>query len=80
LVVRDRVGIKPLFYSIVAGQSILFASEMKALLPSRQIDTRMDLQALDAFFTYSYIPSPLTIFQGVRKLPPGHLLKVTRSV
>jgi asparagine synthase (glutamine-hydrolysing) len=76
---RDRVGIKPLFYSIVDGQSILFASEMKALLPSKQIDTRMDLQALDAYFTYSYIPSPLTIYQGVRKLPPGHLMKITRS-
>lgn len=77
LVVRDRVGIKPLFYSLVAGQSFLFASEMKALLPSNQIDTQMDVQALDAYFTYSYIPSPLTIFQGVKKLPPGHMLKIT---
>lgn len=68
---RDRLGIKPLFYC-VTKEKILFASEMKAILQDSAIAKDIDLVALDSYFTYTYIPSPLTIFKGVRKLEAGH--------
>lgn len=76
---RDRIGIKPLFFSIVNDEKILFASEIKALLASNEIVLEMDLQALDAFFAYGYIPSPLSIYKGIRKLLPGHFLRVDQK-
>lgn len=79
LLARDRVGIKPLFYSVIGGEEIVFASEIKALRRHQGISARMDLQALDAFFTYGYIPHDLTIFEGIRKLLPGHLMEVSPS-
>lgn len=73
LVARDRLGIKPLFYTQVNG-ALIFGSEIKAILASNLVDKNLDYQALDAFFTFTYIPAPLTIYRGVRKLEPGHLL------
>jgi len=73
LIARDPLGIKPLFYSQVGG-TLLFGSEIKAVLASGVVDKEMDYQALDAFMTYTYIPAPLTIYRDVRKLEPGHLL------
>jgi asparagine synthase (glutamine-hydrolysing) len=73
LLARDRLGIKPLFYAR-DGSLILFASEMKALLASSMIAKDLDCQALDAFFAFTYIPAPLTIYRGIEKLEPGHLL------
>lgn len=74
LIARDRLGIKPLFYSIL-GEKIVFASEMKALLQNEAVSKEIDFSALDAYFTYGYIPSPLTIFKSIRKLDPGHYIK-----
>jgi asparagine synthase (glutamine-hydrolysing) len=65
---RDRFGIKPLYYRAERGE-LVFASELRAL-PRGEID----LDALDAFLAFNSIPSPLTIFRDVRKLPAGHLL------
>jgi asparagine synthase (glutamine-hydrolysing) len=73
-IVRDRLGIKPLFYA-AQGSKILFASEIKALLEDETVSREIDFSALDAYFTYSYIPSPLTIFKAIRKLEPGHCLR-----
>ncbi len=73
LLVRDRLGEKPLFYAYRNG-SLVFASEMKAILAGPHADRSMDMEALGAYFTFSYIPAPMTIFKGIRKLPPGHLL------
>jgi asparagine synthase (glutamine-hydrolysing) len=73
LIARDRLGIKPLFYA-EAGGSLLFGSELKAVLASGLVGRELDLQALDAFLAFTYIPAPLTIYRGVRKLEPGHLL------
>ena len=73
LVVRDRLGIKPLFYA-QSGDTLVFGSEIKAVLASGLPSKKLDYQALDAFFTFTYIPAPLTIYTDVRKLEPGHLL------
>lgn len=68
---RDRFGKKPLYYAQI-GDRLVFASEMKAVLKYPGIGMAVDHAAMDLFFTYSYIPSPHTIFSSVRKLPPGH--------
>jgi asparagine synthase (glutamine-hydrolysing) len=65
---RDPYGIKPLYYR-ETGDELQFASELRAL-PRGEID----LDALEAFLAFNSVPGPLTIFRGVRKLPPGHLL------
>ncbi len=70
---RDRFGIKPLYYRI-AGTTLSFGSELKALLRQPGFEREVDLDALEAFLAFNSIPAPLTIFSGVRKLPPGHLL------
>lgn len=68
---RDRFGKKPLYYALVNGV-FLFGSELKAILMYDEFDRKLSFEAMDYFFTYMYIPSPLTIFQGINKLPPGH--------
>jgi asparagine synthase (glutamine-hydrolysing) len=73
LIVRDRLGIKPLFYA-QRGGTLVFGSEIKAVLASGVVDRDLDYQALDAFLAFTYIPAPLTIYRGIRKLEPGHLL------
>lgn len=73
LIVRDRLGIKPLFYARV-GDILLFGSEIKAILAANLVERDLDYQALDTFFTFTYIPAPLTIYRKVRKLEPGYLL------
>ena len=70
---RDRLGQKPLVYRH-DGPRITFASELKALLalPDRDVPRRVDPRALDAYLTYGYVPHPLSILEGVAKLPPAH--------
>ncbi|MBW7938064.1 MAG: asparagine synthetase B, partial [Candidatus Omnitrophica bacterium] len=70
---RDRIGVKPLYFACL-GQSILFASEPKALLACNRIDSSLDPEALDAYVDLLYVPPPLSIFRGIRQLPPGHHL------
>src|SRR3954469_1790938 len=67
---RDRVGKKPLFYSMRDGE-ISFASELRALMQDQGIDRALDYQAMDCYLGYGYVPSPLSIFKAVRKLPPA---------
>jgi len=70
---RDRVGIKPLYY-LVHGDTLLFASELKALLSWEGWERTIDYEALLQYLTFLYIPAPLTIFKAVRKLEAGHRL------
>lgn len=70
---RDHVGIKPLYYWS-NGRTLIFASELKAVITHPLAPRQIDLAALDHLLTLEYIPSPLTIFQDVHKLPPGHWL------
>ncbi len=73
VLVRDRLGIKPLYYHL-GNSSLTFASEIKALLVWPDIPAEVDLPALDGYLSYLYVPAPATIFRGVKKLEPGHLL------
>jgi len=71
---RDRVGKKPLFY-FVNQRGIFFASEIKAILVDRSVPREPSPEAIDHFLALQYIPSPMTAFQGVKKLPPAHWLE-----
>jgi asparagine synthase (glutamine-hydrolysing) len=73
---RDRVGIKPLYYACLP-EGFLFASELKSLLAHPKTPRDLDHQALRQYLSYEYVPSPGSIFQGVKKLPPGHTLTLT---
>jgi asparagine synthase (glutamine-hydrolysing) len=73
LLARDRVGIKPLVYSW-DGRSLRFASEIKAILQDPEVPRELDRDALMEYFTYLCVPSPRTIFRGIRKLPPASYL------
>jgi asparagine synthase (glutamine-hydrolysing) len=70
---RDRVGKKPLFYSLRDGV-LSFASELRALLQDPDIPRDVDFEALDAYLALRWIPAPLSAFEAVRKLPPASLL------
>ncbi|MDT7538080.1 MAG: hypothetical protein QOI82_1665 [Actinomycetota bacterium] len=70
---RDRVGKKPLHYA-VTPTGIAFASELKALLRHPAVDRDVDLDALDHYLSFQYVPAPWSILRGVRKLPPASVL------
>jgi asparagine synthase (glutamine-hydrolysing) len=70
---RDRLGIKPLYYTEAKG-SFLFASEIKAIVEHPDVAASIDLEALDLYLTFRYVPGPQTLFRGIKKLAPGHLL------
>ena len=70
---RDRFGIKPLYY-LHTSSHFLFASELKALVRSRDVVRKLDASAMADYLIYRYVPSPKTIWQGIKKLPPAHLL------
>ncbi|MDD5132684.1 MAG: asparagine synthase (glutamine-hydrolyzing) [bacterium] len=74
LLARDRVGKKPLVYAIRNG-ALVFASELKALLAWPGFQPGIDPEAIHYFITYQYVPSPLTIFKEIRKLPPASILE-----
>ncbi|MBI2173785.1 MAG: asparagine synthetase B, partial [Candidatus Omnitrophica bacterium] len=70
---RDRVGKKPLFYYNDA-RAFRFASEPKAILADPEVPAEPDPLAIHHYLTYQYVPSPLSAFRGMRKLPPAHYL------
>lgn len=71
---RDRLGLKPLYWTEATG-GLLLASEMKGLLAHSGVDRELNLTALDDFLTYLYVPAPKTIFGGIHELPPGHWIE-----
>ncbi|VVB60043.1 Glutamine--fructose-6-phosphate aminotransferase [isomerizing] [uncultured archaeon] len=70
---RDRLGIKPLYYALING-SIVFASEIKAILLHPDIKRKVDNEALYSYLTFGYVPAPRTMFSGICKLPPASTL------
>lgn len=75
-VARDRLGEKPLYYSYRAGR-LIFASEIKALLQNPWVHPEVDERALHYFIGFEFVPAPLTMFKGIRKLPAGHYLRLS---
>jgi asparagine synthase (glutamine-hydrolysing) len=78
LTVRDRLGVKPLYY-YWDEQQFIFGSELKAVLAHPAIERTLDPHALLYYLRYSYVPDPLSIFKGISKLPPGCLITVSGS-
>lgn len=75
---RDRVGKKPVFYSLF-DDSIAFCSELSPLLSFSDIDTRLDMSAVQDYFSYQFIPGEKSIYKGIRKLLPGHFIRFSRG-
>ncbi|MFQ5963089.1 MAG: asparagine synthase (glutamine-hydrolyzing) [Candidatus Scalinduaceae bacterium] len=78
VLVRDRVGIKPLYYAI-SEDGITFGSELKAVLNDPMVQVDLDSKAVHYFFALNYIPAPLTIYKQVKKLNPGEMLICDRD-
>jgi asparagine synthase (glutamine-hydrolysing) len=77
LMARDRLGIKPLFYSVV-GNEVVFGSEMKAVLADPRVPTTLDEQAMDETAVFGYITSPeRTPFASIKQVPPGCVVEVS---
>jgi asparagine synthase (glutamine-hydrolysing) len=79
VIARDRLGIKPMYYAR-ASDLLVFASELKSLLASGLIDQALDYEAIDAYLTFGFFPTPKTPLANVAKLPPGHRLVVEDGV
>lgn len=75
LIARDRMGVRPLFH-LVRGNTLFFASEIKALLQVPEVNAQIDPQALDQIFTLWAPIAPQTVFKDIAELPPAHLLLV----
>jgi asparagine synthase (glutamine-hydrolysing) len=73
-IARDRVGKKPLYYTLVNDSTLIFGSELKSLLEHPLVVREIDPFAIDEYLTSGYIPDPHCILRGVKKLPPGHYL------
>ncbi len=73
LIVRDRIGIKPLYYYYKDGK-LVFASEIKAILKDKTIERKLNHQALYDYIGFEFVPSPQTMFQNIFKVPAGHYL------
>jgi asparagine synthase (glutamine-hydrolysing) len=79
LLARDRLGVKPLFHAALADGSIIFGSELKALLAHPALRRDPDLQAVDDYLAFGYVPDHNCIVSGVNKLPAGHYWVLTQG-
>ncbi|HEY9284027.1 MAG TPA: asparagine synthase (glutamine-hydrolyzing) [Pyrinomonadaceae bacterium] len=70
---RDPFGEKPLYWGVF-GDRLLFASEPKVLLAHPSVETRINLEALRQYLAFDYVPAPLSIYEGIQKLPAAHAL------
>lgn len=78
LLARDRLGIKPLYYTH-AGECLKFGSEIKAILQHPAMQASLDLEGLSNFLSLKYVPAPQTMFAGIHALAPGHILICDRN-
>jgi len=76
---RDRLGVKPLHYALLAGGLLVFGSELKSLAAHPEFRRDLDPFAIEEYFALGYVPEPRTIYAGVYKLPPGHTLAIRRG-
>jgi asparagine synthase (glutamine-hydrolysing) len=75
--VRDRLGIKPLHYW-QTEDNLVFSSEIKSILQA-DYQRELDFESMSQFFTFEYIPAPETIFKGIKKLLPGHMIVISNE-
>ncbi|WP_019028746.1 XrtA/PEP-CTERM system amidotransferase [Colwellia piezophila] len=75
-IARDRLGIKPLFYAMIAG-TLYFASELKSITLVPGLNKKIDVKAIEQYFSLGYAAEPHTIYQQVAKLPPGYTLSIS---
>src|SRR3981081_353848 len=73
LIARDRFGEKPLYWGVF-DNTLLFASEPKVLLAHPVVKSSLNLEALRQYLSFDYVPAPLTIYEGINKLPAAHTL------
>lgn len=73
-IARDRVGKKPLYYTLTPQGSLVFGSEIKSLLEHPEVRRDINIEAVDAYLSLGYVPDPLSIFHDLHKLPPGHYM------
>jgi len=73
LLARDRIGIKPLHYTLLEDK-LIFGSEIKSILQHPDVIRKVNIEAFHHFLCFEYIPAPETIFKGINKLKPGHVL------
>ncbi len=76
---RDRFGVKPLHYATLADGSLIFASELKGLLAHPALRREPDLSSIEDYLAYGYVPDDSCVVRGVRKLPAGHVLRVSQG-
>jgi asparagine synthase (glutamine-hydrolysing) len=79
LLARDRLGVKPLYYTELPGRGIVFGSELKSLLEDPDVARDWSPEAIDSYLTLLYIPAPATIYKSIHKLEPGHVLVAERG-
>ncbi len=77
--VRDRLGIKPLYYAELPNNKLIFSSELKALLLHGGLSKEIDEKAVEEYFAFGYVPDPRTILKHAKKLPPGHLMVISKG-
>jgi|Deesub1362A_J573_1020465.scaffolds.fasta_scaffold00962_15 asparagine synthase (glutamine-hydrolysing) len=75
ILVRDRLGIKPLYYTLLNGK-LIFASEIKAILEHPEVKRELNPEAFYHYLTFATVPAPLTLFKNIYKLPAGFLLLI----
>ncbi len=76
LLARDRLGKKPLYYGVAPDGPLAFGSELAALAQVPGLLGRIDPQAVEDFLTFGYVPDPVSIYAGIRKLPPAHFMLI----
>ena len=75
---RDRIGIKPLYYTVTEDKYLLFASELKSLLIHPGVNKQLNSKSIEEYFGFGYVPDPHSILKDVYKLPPGHTVLFKR--
>jgi asparagine synthase (glutamine-hydrolysing) len=78
-VARDRLGIKPMYYSLLPDGHVAFASELKSIMLIPDVSRTIDPHGVEEYFTFGYVPDPRSIYKAVSKLEPGHYLCVRRG-
>lgn len=73
--VRDHIGIKPLYYSFDRNR-LIFGSEIKSILMSGDVERELDLDALGEFLSWEYVPGKATLIKSIRKLEPGEMIEI----